>query len=209
MTIWRILIPTLPERDRLSVHLFNILESSAAIINRVGEDLRVDIMIDSDPLLPIGAKRQSMLEAAHQAGANYVSFIDDDDIVSLDYIPRIADALTTAKPDVVGFYGLAVNMLGDDPRDAHLFVHSARLSGWSTENGLRIRTPNHLNPIRTAIALAAGYAPLSYGEDMDYSQRLAETGLIQTEAFIPHVLYTYRINMFKRWQAERGVNMDG
>jgi hypothetical protein len=55
------------------------------------------------------------------------------------------------------------------------------------------RPLNHLNPIRTDIAKQIGYINLKHGEDLDYSNRLKASGLVnlEDEHFIDEIMYYY------------------
>lgn len=148
------------------------------------------LYLSDDGELSIGAKRQALLCAA---SAEFVSFIDDDDLVSPDYVPRIWAALSaTHPPDVVGF---RLRYFEGDTL-AGVAVHSyraAEIPAFAKPGVHRQdRQPNHLNPVRRALALkAGGYKPLNFGEDADYAARLAALKPQPREVFIDGYLYDY------------------
>jgi hypothetical protein len=142
----------------------------------------------------IGEKRQRLLESVAQQGHAYFCFIDDDDLVSTDYVTSVCEALDT-DPDVVGFRHLYY----EDGKLAGRSMTSVTCRNWRTEmqkdgTALHYRTPNHLNPVRTEMALDIGYKPMQAGEDADYSDRLYAKYLSRPETkevFIDKVLYQY------------------
>ena len=145
------------------------------------------LALEDEGELTIGEKRQSLLASAT---AEYVCFIDDDDLVSTDYVRRIYAALTaTDPPDVVGFrlrYFEGAAMAGvaiHSYRAAEIPAHAP--PGCHRQE----RIPNHLNPVRRELALRVGYKRLNFGEDADYSKRLSE--LKPREVFIDGYLYDY------------------
>jgi len=100
--LWSILICQIPERWHSSQPLlYSLLETQA--VARMS-DIELLVLLDNKRR-PVGAKRNALLDAAR---GEYVSFIDDDDMVAPDYVRRIHDALLQAKrsdklPDVVCF----------------------------------------------------------------------------------------------------------
>lgn len=138
----------------------------------------------------IGEKRQRMLEAAREP---FVCFVDDDDVVSDDYVASILGALDEG-PDVVGFR----LRYYEDGRLRGLSITSLACREWSEDrprpgDGLIVhyRTPNHLNPVRREIALAVGFKPMQTGEDADYSHRLFKMFPDMRERFVDKYLYDY------------------
>ena len=99
MTLLEILIPSVPERADKVERL------KATLLTQIG-NLNVTISIYITDSVKkggqtIGFKRQHLLQ---NSTSKYVAFIDDDDIVSDDYISQIYNALKT-NPDVVTFNG--------------------------------------------------------------------------------------------------------
>lgn len=131
----------------------------------------------------IGAKRQRLIE---KAKGEYVVFIDDDDMVSKDYISSILFALES-KPDVVGFMG----WITTNGRNKTNFKISKDCEYKTTHKGYE-RFNNHLSPVKREIALQIGYKDISWEEDYDYAVRLTNSGLIKTERFIAKALYYYQ-----------------
>jgi glycosyltransferase involved in cell wall biosynthesis len=100
--LWSILISGIPERYHVvQPLLYSLLESQA--VARMS-DIELIYLMDNRRR-SVGAKRNALLD---MAAGDYISFIDDDDDVSPDYVRRIHDALvdgrrTGKQPDVVCF----------------------------------------------------------------------------------------------------------
>lgn len=185
-----ICIATIPERrrllDRLADHLFWLIDEVDRKTVEVVLDQRVDV--------PIGTKRQALLERSR---GQFVSFVDDDDWVSSDYVYQIVDVLAGDPTiDCAPLVGV-MTTAGEVPETFH---HSIRNIEWRTEDGVHYRTPNHLNAVRRDLALAAGFRSLDHGEDFDYSERLKP--LLRTEAKLatngPLYFYFYQPGKPKR-----------
>lgn len=149
------------------------------------EGLPVEVLFDEDAKqISVGAKRQKLIEAAV---GEYVVFADSDDCVSDSYVSEILNAIES-NPDAVGF---EINCTGTKGVTASA---SNRWDDWAENVGGfdYVRTPYQKTPVKREIALAIGYNDLRFGEDYDYSKRLKQSGLIQTEVYIPKVLYYYR-----------------
>jgi hypothetical protein len=179
-----ILIPTLPERRSLLARLLRRLRPQ-----RYG--VQVVTLPDRGKLL-IGEKRQRLLEDPRVV-APFVAFVDDDDLVSADYCPRILAGIASGA-DVVCF---RVRCYWDGVLVGRA-ITSLTVGAWrrgeSGADGLHYyeRTPNHLNPIRRELALSVGYRAMRTGEDADYSRRLFDRhGAAMKEHFIDAYLYDY------------------
>ena len=181
MKLLEILIPSVPEREEqltsLSANLLIQIKNHPILIaTYVTQSIK-------NGGLHTGLKRQRLIESAN---SEYVVFIDDDDIVSDDYIAEIVKALET-KPDVVTFNG-CITTNGVDRKDWEIKVGN----DYVERDSVYYRPPNHLCPIKTEIAKAIGYPTnLSEYEDYDYCVRLQKSNLIQTSIHIEKHLYHY------------------
>jgi hypothetical protein len=156
-----ILIPTMPNRGEMLERLLAVLRPQLERHPSVG-------YITDDGPGTIGAKRQRMMEAA---AGEYVAFVDDDDMVSADYLDRIVPCLASS-PDCVGIT-MHVTMDGRDWHPSPIFRHSLRFAEnfvWSGTN----RTPHHLCPLRRELALRARFPDLMWGEDFNFAQGLLQ-----------------------------------
>ena len=111
----------------------------------------------------IGAKRQRMIEAAT---ADYIAFVDDDDMVSADYLGRIMPCLQS-RPDCVGIT-MHVTMDGRDWHPSPIFRHSLRFKENYQWHG-QDRTPHHLCPLKRTIAIESRFPDLMWGEDFSFA----------------------------------------
>jgi hypothetical protein len=53
------------------------------------------------------------------------------------------------------------------------------------------RPPNHLNVIKASIAKQFKFPEKNFGEDMEWSMQIQQSGLLKTEAHIDETLYYY------------------
>lgn len=131
----------------------------------------------------VGKKRQKLLESS---SADYVSFVDDDDMVSFEYVAKIREALLEG-PDYVGFRVYYTQ----DGRDQVPAYHSLIHRDWfETDEGL-YRDISHLNPIRRELALQAKFRG-GRGEDVRWASKLRKLGCIKTEIWVDGEVYWYR-----------------
>lgn len=180
MTQLSILVPTLVSRRGLRQELFTVLERQA----KFAGDVEI-LWEEDDGRIPSGTKRNRLMGRSR---GEYVCFVDDDDMVTPDYVQRIR--LGTLKgDDVVSFQ---LERIGDDrPRAVHSFsIHHHQDKQWS--DGVRQYQANHLCAWRRDLALAVPFPPnIGYDDDVfSYTPRAA-SGLVETEYHIPEVLYTY------------------
>lgn len=174
-----ILIPTLEQRAAM---LANVLFDLNTQIDyeEVGDQVEIVVLCDGGEK-PTGAKRNELLE---QAKGEYISFVDDDDVVSPNYIHLVLDALKTS-PDVVGMRGVYCV----DGRYFGLFEHSIEHKEWYQTGDRFFRPPNHLNPVKREFALLAKFPDVVFGEDREYSMKLRL--MLSTQVMIDTPIYTY------------------
>ena len=114
----------------------------------------------------------------------WISFVDDDDMISPFYIRGILTAIQD-NPDCVGIEGI-ITCTGMGPKK---FIHSLQYTDWYEQNDVYYRCPNHLNPIKREIALDTKFPETSWQEDKDFSHRLA--GKLKSEVYIKGPIYFY------------------
>lgn len=193
---WAILVPTLGERRALFERLMsNLLPQTEAHGGRVRV---IGWFNNGSPSLP--KIRQTMVLGAD---ADYVSFVDDDDLTSPDYVDEVTTALGQ-DPDYVGFQ---VQCYSDGAPIA-LAHHSLAYARWRNLRGRFERDISHINPIRTRLARRADFTRAAAGapEDRIWASQLRRLRVLRSEVFIPKVMYHYLYStsrepgMGSRWQ---------
>jgi hypothetical protein len=174
-----ILICSLIERKKSLDHLLSILNPQV-------DNKSVEIKICKDNgELTLSRKRNVLL---NNSLGEYICFIDDDDVVSSDYIEEILDSLVV-RPDCVGFRG-SYYVNGRYSKD---FIISMEYDKWGETSKYFERTINHLCPIKRDIIFGiCGFDEniRGAGEDADYSKRIIKN--IKTQKYIDKSLYAYR-----------------
>lgn len=169
-----ILIATIPERADMLQSLLKVLYPQQSI--------DVEILIDPCMDYNIGIKRNKLLA---RAGGDYIVYADDDDSVSPKYVELILKAIET-EPDCVGINGtITINGTAERP-----WFISKEYKRWYEWQRVYYRTPNHISPVKRALALIAGFPETTFGEDYAYSMSLLP--LLKTEVIIDEPLYTYK-----------------
>jgi glycosyltransferase involved in cell wall biosynthesis len=199
--LWSILVPTLGERrplfERLMTGLLPQLDPYAGAVRVIGW------FNNGSPPLP--KIRQCMVETA---GTPYVSFVDDDDLVSPDYVAEIMTALGQ-DPDYVGFQVQCYS----DGAPIGVAYHSLEFKRWRNLPGRFERDISHLNPIRTRLALRADFSITRAGraEDRAWADQLRRARVLQTQVVVPRILYHYLYSTSRapgagsRWQDPRRI----
>jgi glycosyltransferase involved in cell wall biosynthesis len=179
MKLLSILIPSIPVRTELLHRLLCILAP------QVTPEVEILINMDSGAKT-IGDKRNSLLRAAE---GEYVSFIDDDDRVSEDYVKQLLAGIAQGV-DVVsirGLYfenGVQKGITLDKPYQA-----------WRTIPGegtlTFLRGVQHLDAIRREIAQSVKFESRSFGEDSVFGKTIEMKFPNLTSHQIPTDVYFY------------------
>lgn len=156
-----------------------MLEQLVAHIRSQGGE--VEVIVDGEMGYNIGKKRNLLLG---RAKGEYIVFVDDDDVVSDNYVEKILQATETG-PDCIGISGV-IKINGGDERQWHI---SKDYGCWHENLGVYYRTPNHISPVRRELAFEVGFKERSHGEDLDYSIRLLP--MLKTEVKVPGNIYLY------------------
>lgn len=177
---WTILVPTLGQRRELLARLLDGLMPQVESAHG-----RVDVLAYWDNgEASLATKKQALLEAVD---ADYLSFVDDDDTVSDDYVSAVVEALQS-RPDYVG---LKMQVYKNGTRFV-LSHHSLRHPGWiNTGAPYYRRDITCANPMRTSIARAARFDTVPEGEPEDAFWVSQLRGRLKSEVFIDRVLYHY------------------
>lgn len=174
-------------KKRLSI-LIPTLQSRSKVCQQLTDELTNQLTVDVEfMLLPdngqskIGNKRNTLLAAAQ---GDYVAFIDDDDMISKDYVEKVLTALE-GNPDCASLDGRVYWADGK----SRLFRHSIKYDSWHTKDDVDYRMPGHLNAVKRKYALEVGFPEINHGEDHEYSKGLIP--YLKTEGSISGEIYYY------------------
>lgn len=169
-----ILIPTIPERRNI------FLNRVIGILDNQIKGNQVELIIISDNMKrTIGDKRNLMIDMAQ---GKYVSFIDDDDIVSESYVDSILGAIVEDS-DVIVFDAI-ITVNGENPK---LVKYGIEYDYGSNEETY-FRKPNHLM-VHKKESIKERFLNIKFGEDDEWAARQAKH--INTQTRIEQCLYTY------------------
>lgn len=178
---WTILVPTLGERrplfERLMAGLLPQLDPYA------GRARVVSWFNNGKPSLP--EIRHQMLQATH---TDYLSFVDDDDLVSPFFVYEVMAALETG-PDYVGFQVQCYS----DGVPTGIAYHSLEFKKWRNYKSHYERDISHINPMRSALARAADFRRARAGaaEDRAWVDQLRHGRYLKSQVVIDRIMYHY------------------
>ena len=177
---WDILCLTMPTRTYFLERLRRNLDG------QLRSGVRLKIMFHN-PDISLGDNRQLMRE---ESDADYICFIDDDDLVDSLYVSRILPLL-----DGVDYIGFRVQAYENDVPLPGPTYHSLLCGGWFDKtyaDGTKSwhRDISHINPIKRELALAV---PMygGFAEDSRWAGDLRSLGIVKTEHYIEDVMYHY------------------
>lgn len=177
---WTILIPTIPQREALFLRLLRVLlpqldayDGAVSVLawRNAGERT-------------IGEIRDGLVGAAT---TDYISFIDDDDLVPEFYVAEVVTALA-ARPDHVGYQlEYCVNGVAEEIVD-----HSLRHGKWhrNAEDTL-VRDFTHVDPILRDKAMRGRFAQARRGRAEDRVWVKQVRPYLHTEVYIDKIMYHY------------------
>jgi hypothetical protein len=175
---WDLLICSIPHRDATMCELLGELDAQM----RPG----VGVITFRDNLqVAYGDKIARMLA---YSTADYVSCVDDDDMIAPDFIRRVQAALES-RPDYVGFQVRYTS--GGHPQVP--VEHSLRYRSWENREHILVRDIVQFNPIRRELALLGTWEG-GYAADGRWAEGVRASGQCKTEVFIPGQMYYYRYN---------------
>ena len=173
-----ILILTLPTRIDSYSHLIKMLNKQI-IENNLIHRVQILTLCDTKEI-SVGEKRNILL---NKSNGKYVCFIDDDDLISDDYVIKIINGIQS-NSDVITFCGDYVENTIRKPFSISI-VHRDNYN----HPTIFYRLPNHLCPVKREIALSCQFSNKNFGEDSDYSERI--NNYLKTEFHIQDKLYFY------------------
>ena len=146
---------------------------------------QIEIIVLSDTKsIMLGHKRNIMCEMAQ---GEYIVFVDDDDIISNDYLYSLFEATKTGADSIVFHSEVTIN--GIDSKICKYSKDYGRDYNTATEYH---RIPNHICCIKRELSLKISFPSIKYGEDSAYSKLLLPH--LKTEHKIDRVLYHYLFN---------------
>lgn len=160
--------------------LNRLLEGLQSQLNKFSGLVEAIVAVDEKEN-KIGKKRNYLISLAK---GEYITFIDDDDLVDDNYCSLLLTSIEK-NPDVIVFdavryangkldrtvkYGIEY---GKDHHDKNFYY----------------RIPNHLMCVKRELALQVPFKEINFGEDSDYAKRLLP--LLKTQERINETLYTY------------------
>lgn len=174
-----ILIAHLPERAHLLARVLSQLDEQ-----RAGKDVKV--FIDHSTEYTTGQKRNRLLVKAEAERANYIAFIDDDDLIGPNYI-KLSLECEASGMDCMELWGQYwENNVKHPP-----FHHSIKYDRWFQDAKAYYRTPNHLNLVKLSLLKDIRFKNLTIGEDGNYSIDLQKAGVLKTMYPVNEIIYYY------------------
>lgn len=146
------------------------------------------ISLGDDCEMSIGEKRNKLLALAK---GQYVSFIDDDDNPSPDYINEIFEGFRVApNMDVYNF--MVAYSDGREHKNSPVFYSIKYKQDKNNRDNFE-RLPNHLMVIKSSIAKSVIFQEIDKGEDTYWAREIQAK--LKTEYCIPKTLYYYNWNL--------------
>ncbi len=191
-----LLIPTTPDRkeylDRLITEILrqmNELQLSGGVHEPDNLNLETDvcILINSDNKEnTTGKKRNELMQWAMEWNAEYIAFIDDDDLPGPTYIKRGMEVVAS------GFHcGELWGQFYSNGKKGMPFHHYLGCThAWEDDKQYH-RPPNHLNFWKTELIKDFKFQDKTFGEDMTWAMEILQSGVIKTMYLIPEVIYHY------------------
>lgn len=176
---WTILVPTLGQREALFARLMGVL------LPQLDEhEGRVRVLAWRNNGQPSISQIRDALVAA--AGSDYVSFIDDDDLVPEYYVAEIVRAIAE-RPDHVGF---KIEYSTDDEH-REIVEHSLKWRKWGRgHDGQLYRDVTHIDPVRTDLAVRGRFRVRpGRAEDRVWVKQVRK--FLRTEVYIDKIMYYY------------------
>jgi glycosyltransferase involved in cell wall biosynthesis len=129
----------------------------------------------------IGEKRNQLLDAAK---GKYITFIDDDDSISPNYLESIFKGIELGV-DGIGITGMYAPVVG-----THKKFKCSKDYIWEEKPDAYYRSIQHICPIKTEIAKKVRYPHINFTEDKLYADSVQP--FINTDYKIEEVIYHYK-----------------
>lgn len=179
--VWSILIPTISSRlSDYTSKLINELET-----NIESRNIELLVLLDNQKRT-IGGKRNSLI---HIARGNYISFIDDDDIVSPRYVSEVYEVIQNcSNVDLITFNTISRPFNSD----TYVCKYSLEMTPPGLmENGVWCGIPSHLMIWKYELIQDLNFPNTSFGED--YEWMIEANSRVKTCFNIDKILYSYEM----------------
>lgn len=175
-----ILIPTLSERQKLFNRVMAALDKQ-----RVGKNVIIIYSEDSKQFTT-GGKRNALIQAAVQNNADYICFMDDDDIPGETYIQRGIETANSGLDcgELWGNYYERGKLI----KPFHHYLGCTH--AWDDRQKFH-RPPNHLNFMKLNLVKDFAFQNKTFGEDMTWAMEIQNSGSFKTMYKIPEIIYHY------------------
>lgn len=195
---WQILIPTVVNREQQFARLRDCLAPQVA---KYHGDVEV-VVFWNNYERELSQLRQLMIETAT---AEYVNFIDDDDLVADDYVDTIFPLL-----DGVDYIGFKLDFYSNGRKNPLPVIHSLTCEGWYDNGEGFFRRGTLINPTKRELMLEAGFTNSDYrkGVPEDITYAVAVDQLLKTEHFIDKPMHIYLqtdAHAWSRFEPEYGI----
>lgn len=182
MIVLSVLIPSIPSR---MASLWRLVEN---LEKQIADRKSVEILALTDnKQMSIGAKRDKLKA---MAAGKYQAFLDDDDVISFDYIDELLKA-AESDADVLAFNQIAeINGIPVDV-DFDLSHKNEELTWDAPGKSYKPlkRQPFHVCAYKSEIAKQCSYPDVSYGEDAVFVEQAVK--LCTSQEKINKVLHRY------------------
>ncbi len=176
-----ILIPSVPSRRK--TFLQRILDQLESQINT--NDIEVIVLYDNKKRT-VGEKRNDLLNLAR---GQFLTFIDDDDRISDDYINKIISTINNNPlADCIVFDSICtVDGISQVCKYGIEYSYN-----YASPPNIWTGRPAHTMVFKSAIAKSIMFPSINFGEDMDWVSRICNQ--IKNQVRIDSVLYYYDFN---------------
>jgi hypothetical protein len=182
---WQLLVATVEARTAQLCSLLDAL--SPQLTPHEGE---VEVLVYRDNFeASVGSKRDVLVRSAT---ADYVSHVDDDDMIVSDYI-------STIYPLLDGVDYVSFDLVARGGGHGNLIVsHSlAHIPEWTPER--RLVDIGHLMPMKRELHASSPFGDIGWTEDQRWADQLRMNHVLHTEHHIDRVLYEYRVSDGSLW----------
>lgn len=157
---------------------------------------------------PLSHIRQGLVMAADAQGADYVSFVDDDDRPADVYVAKVWQALTSNAGPPGGpwitpeYVGWRMQHYADG-RPSKPTYHSLQYGRWFEDERGYYRDISHLNPISISLTRHADFRRTSPPEDVAWSDQLRGLVTYGVDVDPDTVMYHYYSSGDSTWMPGR------